>query len=176
MPESQGTSLTPIGNAAVPQPLMVPFYTQEGYKYLCWAACARMMLEFAHQPSLSLCQIADQVLHNNCCDDLAGCDTDQDPSDVYGKLLFSSSYIASAFDESSLQNWLLEGYPIQTNIRWHLDGSHHTTLIIGWSKDQNQYRVHDPLGAQAWRTYGELLCPDSAAGDWVGTWYNIRKA
>ena len=146
----------------------------------CYAACAKMILIYYGQTTVTQCSVAALVKKNNkndgsCCLDepdldciLSGCE-DEDFVRMYSGFNLQSRFLQRRLTLNEVRAELTAKRPVEAIVKWDdLDGSH-AVLITGINGDL--VFVNDPLNMEkfkGWQLY-DYLVEGFTYGDWNRT-------
>jgi hypothetical protein len=154
----------------------VDLVEQAPYTYLCWAACATMVLRHLKR-SVNLSDVVTAT-YGQFVDQTAW------PQYVYmtvynlnclyltrAQLLAEGSTVGSVW----IGQWLSADWPLQPYIRWN-DGAGYHTIILGGVYPDGRVRVLDPAtGEDSVHTFEDIM-QGYQQGTLEGLWYDVGFA
>jgi hypothetical protein len=130
---------------AAPVLLNVPYISQRPFRYLCWAACCEMVLNFYGDETHPLCALCTRAIGGayDCCAQMnpAQCDKGHWPQDIYVAAGMDCSPVAGPLTPPSIAQEIDRGRPVEPFYRWNT-GAIHTALICGYYPDGNLEPTH----------------------------------
>jgi hypothetical protein len=172
---TDGVPIPPApGSDAHDTVLPVPYFSQNPYLNLCWAACAQMVMAYNHITNVNLCDIASKIFHTDCCADLRSCDAAAWPWQVYDSYGISYKTAGGAMSPNSLQAWIGALRLVQAYFQWSDDHGNHTALIVGYYAN-GDLLVYDPKWGIGRQNYNFVL-HGYGMGSWQETWYDMESS
>jgi len=161
--------------------LDVPYVDQGEYAELCWAACCAMVIEFKNLAAgTSICQLATEAFHVDCCPDASSdaCDQPHWPDDIYAKHFRHPLAYEDALTLANVVYEINNKRPVNAILQWlggdGSDQGKHSVLICGYY-DNGDVLVQDPDPATGVCRVGfDYVATAYNSGRWCKSYYNLE--
>jgi len=151
--------------------LAVPYFTQNPWVNLCWAACCEMVLAYNHiSIPGALNGVTGTALGRNCTD-LSKCNVSCWPEVAYSRLRFNCSRWNRAFTMDEILHEITANRPIHAMFQW--DGGNTHVVTVAGCFANGDLLVLDPQRGRAQLSY-EYLESAYGQGQWAVTYFYLQ--